>query len=157
MKIIISLLVAVLSLQANGDRKLDFKVNETKNNVVILGSFMWQDEPYTYFEKQARYDKRNYEKVQTWKSAIRYCQKLSLAGYSDWRLPSRSEITSIVDKSRKPTIKKEFKNALATFYWTSTAHESLDSDAWFVQFSNGIANNTYKSRTHYVRCIREIQ
>ena len=158
MKIIISLLiVTVLYLQANENKQQNLKVIETDDKVLVLGSFMWQDEPYTYFERQARYDGKNYEKARTWKSAIGYCKKLSLAGYSDWRLPSKSELASIVDKSRKPAIKEEFKNVLATFYWSSTPHESLNEDAWLIRYNNGIISHTYKSRSHFVRCIRDIQ
>jgi len=113
MKIIISLLiVTVLYLQANENKQQNLKVIETDDKVLVLGSFMWQDEPYTYFERQARYDGKNYEKARTWESAIGYCKQLSLAGYSDWRLPSKSELASIVDKSRQPAIKEEFKNIL---------------------------------------------
>jgi len=145
MKVIISVFIlVVLSLQAED------------NNVRVLGSLMWQDEPYTYFEKQARYDQKNYSKVRTWESASSYCKKLTLAGHSDWKLPNKSEIKSIVDKSRRPAIKKEFKNVVALLYWTSIPHESISDDAYVVSFSRGIVTHTYKSRNHYVRCVREI-
>jgi len=32
-----------------------------------------------------------------WAQALAYCPKLTLAGHSDWRLPSRIELVSIVD------------------------------------------------------------
>ena len=35
----------------------------------------------------------------TWGKAMRYCQNLSLAGYSDWRLPSADELERIYDGS----------------------------------------------------------
>jgi hypothetical protein len=35
----------------------------------------------------------------TWGKAIKYCQNLSLAGYSDWRLPSIDELQGIYDGS----------------------------------------------------------
>lgn len=35
----------------------------------------------------------------TWGKAIKYCQTLSLAGYSDWRLPSIGELGNIYDGS----------------------------------------------------------
>lgn len=158
MKIIISLLIlAVLYLQGDENTQQNLNLKETDDKVLVIDSFMWQDEPYTYFERQARYDGKNYEKARTWESAIGYCEKLSLAGYSDWRLPSRSELATIVDKSRKPAIKKEFKNFLATFYWSSTPHDRNNEEAWFIRYNNGIASHTYKSRSHFVRCIRDIQ
>lgn len=35
----------------------------------------------------------------TWGKAMKYCQHLSLAGYSDWRLPSVDELQAIYDGS----------------------------------------------------------
>lgn len=35
----------------------------------------------------------------SWRNAVKYCQNLSLAGYSDWRLPSIDELQNIYDGS----------------------------------------------------------
>lgn len=37
-----------------------------------------------------------------WKSALAYAESLTLASYSDWRLPNAKEMQSIVDYSRNP-------------------------------------------------------
>ena len=46
----------------------------------------------------------------TWEQALTYCENLTLAGdYSDWRLPNRNELQSIVDYSRyNPAIDTTF-------------------------------------------------
>ncbi|MBR4531387.1 DUF1566 domain-containing protein [bacterium] len=38
--------------------------------------------------------------VNNWKSALAYCQNLDYAGYSDWRLPNKNELVTIVDYSK---------------------------------------------------------
>lgn len=40
--------------------------------------------------------------TRNWEDALRYCQDLSLSGYSDWRLPNAKELHSIVDYTRCP-------------------------------------------------------
>jgi hypothetical protein len=35
----------------------------------------------------------------SWKGAVKYCQKLRLAGFSDWRLPNMAELQSVYDRS----------------------------------------------------------
>jgi hypothetical protein len=35
----------------------------------------------------------------SWSKAVKYCQRLNLAGYSDWRLPSIDELQDIYDGS----------------------------------------------------------
>ena len=71
---------------------------QIRNNTVSLYGLMWQD------NADAKTVQEN------WKGAVEYCQNLTLLGFNDWRLPARNELLSIVDKSRSPTIKKEFQN-----------------------------------------------
>ena len=35
-----------------------------------------------------------------WELALAHCETLSFAGYSDWRLPSRNELQSLIDDTR---------------------------------------------------------
>jgi len=39
-----------------------------------------------------------------WENALSYAENLTLAGYSDWRLPNSKELQSIVDYSRCPSV-----------------------------------------------------
>ncbi len=42
-------------------------------------------------------------KARDWHNAMKYCEKLELAGYDDWHLPNIKELQSIVDYQRSPS------------------------------------------------------
>ncbi len=92
----------------------------------------------------------------SWSDAIKYCEDLSFAGYSDWRLPNKNELFSIVDNSKyNPAINSAFKNVTTSYSWSSTPYARSINDAWFVDFYNG---STYSDSKYdsiiYVRCVR---
>jgi hypothetical protein len=94
----------------------------------------------------------------TWEAALTYCEGLSLAGSTDWRLPNHKELLSLVDYTRLyPSINTTlFPNAISSFYWSSTTNAGWTSFAWFVDFSYGATSNYYlfKTDSNYVRCVR---
>jgi hypothetical protein len=97
----------------------------------------------------------------TWDLAQPACGDLTLGNKSDWRVPSKKELISIVDYSVAypgPTIKKAyFPNTIAgssSLYWTSTQLASDSTKAWYTSFDYGSVYNTGKSAGYYVRCVR---
>lgn len=83
------------------------------------------------------------------------CTSLGLAGYSGWRLPSLTELLSIVNTSFSPTIDKTyFPNATANKYWTADLDPAISGNAMCVGFGSGHAVSTSLSETWYVRCVR---
>ncbi|MBI5185951.1 MAG: DUF1566 domain-containing protein [Nitrospinae bacterium] len=95
----------------------------------------------------------------TWDAAVAYCGALSLAGYSDWRLPYLDELNSIVDTRYTPAIDGVyFPNTDSSYYWSSATHMGNTSNAWYVDFKNGlVVNNINKSYSLYARCVRDGQ
>lgn len=105
---------------------------------------MWQD------------TKDTIEEPTTYDDAIEYCKKLPLEGYSDWRVPTITELKSIVDYNKyDPAIIDGFKNVLSDYYWSSSPNVSGSSGAWFVYFSNGYDYWGNKSNSRLVRCVRD--
>lgn len=104
---------------------------------------LWQD------DDSAKYTKRS------WSGAKSYCSSLSLAGFSDWRLPAIRELLSITDLSTyKPAIKVAFRNTKSDYYWSSTSNASDSSYAWGVRFDYGSDGRDSKSDSSFVRCVR---
>ena len=96
----------------------------------------------------------------TWDGAIAYCQNLELAGYSDYRLPSKKELVGIVIYGTwSPAIDTAaFPYTSTSYYWSSTtAAFNNASYAWYVDFDYGDVSTYHKWTILYVRCVRGVQ
>ncbi|MEU4240751.1 sigma-70 family RNA polymerase sigma factor [Actinoplanes sp. NPDC026619] len=94
----------------------------------------------------------------TFTDAKSYCAGLDLDG-DGWHLPSRIELTSIIDASRSgPAIDRSaFPGTPAQFFWTSSpwAVTKEPLRAWIINFYEGLASNgAYQSGAYQVRCVR---
>ena len=88
--------------------------------------------------------------------AINVCGNLSLADYSDWRLPSRKELVVLVNSgSYNPAIDAaKFPGTDSSGYWTDErANDSL-TEFFAVDFINGSAAGSANANTNLVRCVR---
>ena len=92
--------------------------------------------------------------LKDWQGAIDYCEAMDFAGQTDWRLPSITELESIVDTANTPTIKSEFQNTISRLYWSSTTNAYNASGVWGVYFLTGYTESFGKTNNVYVRCVR---
>lgn len=79
----------------------------------------------------------------TWMEALEYIGGLNAEGFlgrSDWRLPNRREMRSLVDyQNRKPALPggHPFENLFLGWYWTSTTAAINTAYAWYVHLEGG--------------------
>ena len=112
--------------------------------------------------------------------AITYCASLSLGGNSDWRVPTRVEVSSVMDWTRSPAIDAAF-TGVGGYHetgsnWILTIRQAgagktcgapaADPDAgvpatgggtcaWTFNMSDGMVSNAYSaSNPSRVRCVR---
>jgi len=99
-------------------------------------------------------DAQNDGSGRTWEQAIVYCEELSLADRTDWRLPSVRELVSIVADSRhSPAIDPAF-SCRSSHYWSSSNLTVNPDQAWYVHFNLGGVSWYAKSNPFSVRCVR---
>jgi hypothetical protein len=102
------------------------------------------------------WQKDDFQNPMTWEESITQFNDLLLAEYTDWRLPTREELRSIVDYSKiTPSIfVNEFPNTVLGNYWTSTAHPFQENHVWCIHFYNGNDNYQSKNNQYFSRAVR---
>ena len=85
----------------------------------------------------------------------------NFGGFSDWRLPDREELRSIVNYGQySPAIDTNYFpntiSSMGTYYWSSTTDASYVYHAWFLEFYSGGDGTNRKGWTYqvYVRAVR---
>lgn len=94
-----------------------------------------------------------------WNNAVIYCDLLVLGGFTDWRLPTRTELESIhaTTLTSGPYIYAIFENIPSGFagYWTSTTYD--DTTAFYLNFGTNVVGGSISitNTQPFVRCVRE--
>lgn len=79
-----------------------------------------------------------------------------LCGYSNWRLPTVQELTTLVNSgvTSGATIEAAtFPNQVAAQYWTATVRTEDPTDAWVSDFANGAVGIADKSEAKHLRLV----
>lgn len=96
----------------------------------------------------------------TWQHALDFVAGINAGtysncggGYSDWRLPNRKELRSLIDYSRfNPALHSghPFTGVLSTYFWSSTTYSTNTARAWLVDMRYGYMDNIEKTLFFYV-------
>jgi len=94
--------------------------------------------------------------MRTWEDALAYCEGLSLAGHTDWKLPDIKELVSIVDTGRfNPAIDPIYFPGTDDGYWSSSSFARGPAMALLVYFRKGNSSGLIKTpHMMTVRCVR---
>lgn len=94
-----------------------------------------------------------YNSPATWINALSYCENMSYAKSTDWRLPNIEELKTLIDSgSQSPA--SSFPGITSSEVWSSSSARNDAAIAWYVSFVDGEVNYTGKANTKYARCVR---
>ena len=95
------------------------------------------------------------ETTRIWRQAREYCTELELAGFTDWRLPEREELGTIVDLANfNPAVNLGFfPSTKPEPYWTSTQVEEYAGYSWYVHFGDGSEHYGSRTSVYLARCV----
>jgi len=117
-------------------------IRETFNGEYVLvnerTNFMWAD---------------TCSNSQTWKEALKYCQVLVSAGFSDWRLPNVNELKTLLDYSLEDPA-TTFPSMPSQPFWSSTTYSGYSEYGWYVSFMYGEVYYHTKSNFYHAKCVR---
>jgi hypothetical protein len=86
-----------------------------------------------------------------WSTGNSLCENSILAGYTDWRLPTKDELTVLYNE--RGTIGGFTTSGSYLNYWSST---SISSGYWIQNFSSGAQYNSLATSIHRARCVRTL-
>ena len=105
----------------------------------------------------------------TWQQALQVAQDINsgasnadndnaagFAGHTDWRLPNKNELESIIEqRCWSPAINAAiFPGTPSNWFWSSSPYANATLNAWYVGFSNGGDRWSSKSSSNGVRLVR---
>ncbi|QTA82764.1 LVIVD repeat-containing protein, DUF1566 [Desulfonema limicola] len=115
------------------------------------------DGTVTDIQTDLKWQQNGSEIEMSWEDALTYCEILTLGGYSDWRLPTIKELSSIAELTKyEPAINTEYFPSITSSsnYWSSTTDSKYNGSARYVVFKNGRGGTSHKTSKSYVLAVR---
>jgi hypothetical protein len=97
----------------------------------------------------------------TWRGAFAFIKEMNrkrALGFSDWRLPNRRELRSLMSyQTRKPALPDEhpFENTFSGWYWTSTTAAINPAYAWYVHMEGARMFYSHKEQFFLLWPVRD--
>lgn len=100
--------------------------------------------------------------TRTWQDALNYIQCLNdnnYLGQSDWRLPNRNELLSLVNRGQDDSSawlnSQGFRDVKPVYYWSSSTYSSVTWNAWSVNMHDGAATSMAKKHKIAILPVRK--
>ena len=93
----------------------------------------------------------------TWQNALGAAQSHNFAGHSDWRLPNKNELASLVEqRCVSPAINSMIFPSPPTggSFWSSSPNADVSDSAWGVDFDSGAVYYNDLNGLNRVRLVR---
>jgi len=93
-----------------------------------------------------------------WEDAMKYCEEINLQGFQDWRLPSKSDFLSLIDKEgidvALPPGHPFSEVVKFGDYWTSSINPLGPMYSYVVNVGNGSTRFSSKNKMGFVWAVR---
>ena len=140
-------------------KKENERIEVLKQKGLVSSNNIWKD-PDTSLIWQKHIGNRGY----SWYDAKTYCENMVLDGFSDWRVPTINELSTLLTErpyrnprssTKKTFIKKDLFDTMGMYVqWFWTSEEYDNRCGWFIGFYDGEQHYHVKGAKEYVRCVR---
>jgi hypothetical protein len=90
----------------------------------------------------------------SWESALAQCEQSQVGGYTDWRLPTKNDLQTVIDPASASLWPTVFSSHAGS-YWSSTTRNDAPASAWVV-LSDKQTAAAAKTASNYFRCARRM-